>query len=218
STRSTLTIWLSVATRSCARVKSSTTQRGWARAVRSDNPFSLEAVATYGVTPRTSVDLKYMRDAEKELLDNLSAFPDPTLRYGGAIGLSGGHGSGKTHLLSWLAARPQPLRNIKPNVVYGKVDSTNPFDLYKQLVSQIKLPKLIQLINLATRNLALEEVKSSRATESIATRIGSPETLTPLYEETNLDREQLTNALEERLYSIAVPTTIPQVLLRVASP
>jgi hypothetical protein len=180
------------------------------------NPFPLEAVATYGTSLPTSVALAYMRAPEKELVDYVTAYPDPELRYGGAIGLAGGHGSGKTHLLTSLPPKFGPLQSIQVRFLYAKADSANMFDLYKQLVSQLDRPTLVSLIDLAMKNIAVETVRASRATESIEGRI-QPGRLEMLYDESNLDREQLTNVLEERLLETHVPAAIPQVMLSIGS-
>src|SRR5712691_7296629 len=97
------------------------------------NPFYLEAVATYGVSIRTCEDLAYVRKALLELHGYLKSYPEPDRRYGGGIGLQGGHGAGKTHLLAWLAQKSQELKHIQGTPLYGKADSPSLFDLYKQI-------------------------------------------------------------------------------------
>jgi hypothetical protein len=73
------------------------------RATTYTNPFSPEAVATYGQAIRTCEDLEYIRRAREELNAYLTSYPISPQRYGAAIGLRGEHGSGKTHLLTYLA-------------------------------------------------------------------------------------------------------------------
>ena len=59
------------------------------------NPFPAEAVATFGKARITCDTLKYMVEMREELSRYLTAYPRDDARFGGAIGLSGGHGSGK---------------------------------------------------------------------------------------------------------------------------
>jgi hypothetical protein len=75
------------------------------------NPFPVEAVATYGRLPLASYEgLSYFGLVRDELLTYLSAYVSATVRYGGVVGLSGSHGSGKTHLLAWIAQQATTSR------------------------------------------------------------------------------------------------------------
>ena len=210
-------------------------------AVTVANPFPRDAVATFGTALPATASVAYARRVREQLIEYLQAYPDPKRRYGGAIGLTGSLGSGKTHLLISLAQEFSTFQSIRPQFLYGKVDAANLFDLYKQLVVQLKRPRLVELINLATREIALEQVRATIATESIEKRIApikdassnsnaeavtdaSAGQLDPnniletLYSESNLDREHLANLLEERLLETRVPSTIPKVVLSLASP
>jgi hypothetical protein len=109
------------------------------------NPFYLEAVATYGVPVRTCDHLTYMRNAADLRDDYLRKFELLDERYGGAIPLRGAHGSGKTHLLSWLGLAKDWPRSA-PTVVYAKADRASFFDLFSQMITQLPQERLQQLI------------------------------------------------------------------------
>src|SRR5262245_16896816 len=105
---------------------------------RGDNPFPPQAVATFGQEIPITASLAYMRPAEEELRSYLRDFPRADRRWGGAIGLRGGHGSGKTHLLARLANITRGLKSAAAAVLYAKVDSPIFFNLYIQLFTQIE--------------------------------------------------------------------------------
>src|ERR1044072_3056579 len=63
-----------------------------------DNPFPPQAVAVYGPEIATTAVFSYMDRVRKALQGYIADYPDLSL----ALALSGGHGSGKTHLLMWL--------------------------------------------------------------------------------------------------------------------
>ena len=74
-----------------------------------DNPFPAGGAATFGAAIHAGADFEYMRTARDYLYRYLADYPlrlsdgpvvDPAP--GGALALSGGHGSGKTFLLNWL--------------------------------------------------------------------------------------------------------------------
>jgi hypothetical protein len=92
------------------------------------------------------------------------------------------------------------------------------FDLYKQIVSQLERSRILELLNLASKNIAIELVQAAKVTESIQERIVSVQDLETLYKESNLDREQIANILQTRFQETQVPTAIPQTLLAVSSP
>ena len=180
------------------------------------NPFQLEAVATYGDPLSTCENLEYMRRALGELNNYLMSYPDDHRRYGGAIGLAGGPGSGKTHLLSWLGDKARALTHIQAETIYGKADSDSLFDLYRETMGQVDRRSIIQLIDLAGRRLAAEQVGSAKVTQSLQTRIDAQEDLAELAKEGNIDPAELANVLEERLAATDVPSAIRRTLLAVS--
>lgn len=181
------------------------------------NPFPREAVATYGQALRTC-ELSYMRRPCEELDLYLGEHQIRERRYGGAIGLRGGHGSGKTHLLGWLAERARSTTRARPTVLYAKADSTRLFDLYRQLVPLEDRERVRELITQGLRNMGREYSGRARITESVKERIDDPIEFSRLFDEGILDREQLFYMLRERLQDTRVPREIPLTLLAVDSP
>ena len=114
-----------------------------------NNPFPAEAVATYGKSQITCDSTNYMRLLRAELSGYLTAYAGEENRYGGGLGLRGDHGSGKTHVLTWLAAELHGTRTIRGRVLYGKCDSSRIFDLYRQLMETLDRPAVIEMIQLA---------------------------------------------------------------------
>jgi len=183
-----------------------------------DNPFPIEAVATYGAALRTCEDLSYMQACRDQLNEYLIQYEKSETRYGCSIGLSGGHGSGKTHLLSWLAQQAAALTVSRPVVLYAKADRASFFDLYTQIMAQLKRADLQLIIADAVKNLAVEEVNKAEATKSIEKRLQTPAELQRLFREENLDREALFLTLRDRLQVSGTPQEITEALLLIESP
>jgi len=180
-----------------------------------ENPFPLEAVATYGKIVKSFDQLRYMETPLTELTSYLECYPQSAKRYGAAIGLRGGHGSGKTHLLIRLAERAREFQAISPVVLYAKADKANFYDLYFQLMSGLPREELVRYLNLAMTNIAIKHVQQAKATESLSDRIHGPEDLPKLYDEGNIAKDQLLKTLQERLEETKVPVEIPRILLQI---
>ena len=180
-----------------------------------ENPFPLEAVATYGKVVKSFDELGYMEPPLTELTGYLECYPQSAKRYGAAIGLRGGHGSGKTHLLIRLAERAKQFQAISPVVLYAKADKANFYDLYFQLMSGLPREDLVRYLNLAITNIAIEHVQDAKATESLSERIHGPEDLPKLYDEGNVAKDQLLKILKQRLEETNVPVEIPRILLQI---
>jgi hypothetical protein len=183
-----------------------------------DNPFPLEAVATYGAALRTCEDLAYMQACRDQLNEYLIKYEKSETRFGCTIGLQGGHGSGKTHLLSWLGQQAAALTSSKPLVLYAKADRASFFDLYSQILAQLKRADLQLAIAEAVKQLAVEEVNKAEITRSIEKRLQTPAELQRLFREQNLDREALFSTLRERLQVSGAPQEITEALLFIESP
>ena len=154
-----------------------------------ENPFPLEAVATYGAALRTCEDLAYMQTCRDQLNEHLIKYEKSESRYGCTIGLQGGHGSGKTHLLTWLGQQAAALTSSNPFLVlYAKADRASFFDLYSQILAQLKRADLQLAIAGAVKQLAVEEVNKAKITRSIEKRLQTPAELQRLFREQNLDR------------------------------
>ncbi len=140
-----------------------------------------------------------MDQPRDELDAYLSHYPHPAKRYGGAIGVRGGHGSGKTHLAMWLGQRAEHITTINTQVLYAKADAPSLFAVYRQLVEQLPRFRIQEVIHQALLRVAEASTKRAVETEEPAQRIKSPGDLPVLYAENNLDPEQLFAELIERL-------------------
>lgn len=180
-----------------------------------ENPFPLEAVATYGKVVKSFDELRYIQTPITELTSYLESYPQSAKRYGAAIGLRGGHGSGKTHLLIRLSEKASEFKSIDPLVLYAKADKANFYDLYFQLMSGLSRKKLVEYLNLAITNIAIKQVRQAKATESLSDRIHGPADLPTLYDEGNLAKDQLLKILQQRLEETKVPVEIPRTLLQI---
>jgi len=76
------------------------------------------------------------------------------MRYGGAFGIVGAHGSGKTHVLNWIRESVPMLRSSAAVTAYGKADGSAFFAVYRQLLDDIGRNKLNELYDAATRRVA----------------------------------------------------------------
>jgi len=185
-----------------------------ANAAPPKNPFPAEAVATFGKEYPTCERLAYMVTAGEDLTDYLLAYPRDENRYGGAIGLRGEFGSGKTHVLTWLGNRARATKTINCTVLYGKCDSGRLFDLYQQLIEQLERNRIGELIQLAILNLARIKVLDAKVTESLFERLATVGGLEILQSEGNLDLQQLRQQLQVELSTrTAGSTEMAQVLL-----
>jgi hypothetical protein len=183
------------------------------------NPFPAEAVATFGKRHITCDALSYLLVVGGELNGYLTAYPRENARYGGAIALTGRHGSGKTHVLDWLASIVTTAKSIRGTTLYGKCDSGSIFDLYRQFVDQLDRSKLIELIQLALLSLARLKVRSAKITESLALRLEAAGALQLLQAEGNLDLEQLRQELLTELErTSAASQGMVRILLEVPNP
>lgn len=198
------------------------------------NPFDIDAVATYGEALRGADDLEYMRNVMGKLDDYLRTFPDSGRRYGGALGLIGGHGSGKTHLLSRIAERARELASIRVTVVYAKADSSSMFDLYHQFLSDLSRDQIQDVIRRAQVQVAFGYLRRAKITEDVVTRLEGIDDLTDLYRQGTIDREHINRLLSDQLIEklkagsqlnpepddqkYLIPLEFPQMLLRVDDP
>jgi chorismate mutase len=184
------------------------------------NPFHIEAVATYGSVVQTCANLDYIRRAEDELKQYLQHYTLSDKRYGAAIGLQGGHGSGKTHLLMWLARSAENLTNIRPVVLYAKADRASIFDLYTQMLSALSRESLVRILDEALRGLALVDVQKAKVTQSLGSRIENNESLRVLQQEENIDLEALHIQLQDMLAdpNTQIPPEIPRAITQLPDP
>jgi hypothetical protein len=182
------------------------------------NPFPAEAVATYGKPQTSCVSLGYMSQLGKELNEYLRVHPTDT-RYGGAVGLKGAHGSGKTHILTWLGDTARQSKKIRSTVFYGKCDSSSFFDLYRQFTTeQFGRDTLVDIIQLALLNLARAKVREAKVTEGLEERLKTAGALQVLQAENNIDLENLRQQLLQEFQASGTPIEMARVILDVPDP
>lgn len=189
------------------------------------NPFDLQAVATYGQVARSVDHLEYVRAVLYEAENYLKSFPDVTKRFGGGIGLVGGHGSGKTHLLTRIGQHVSSFGTITASVLYAKADTTSMFEVLREFLSRLSREGLRAIIADAHLVAAREYVVRAKITESVALRLQKPGDLNRLYAEGNLERDTIQRIVEEKFASqligpgvngqIEIPQTIVDMMLRV---
>ena len=182
-----------------------------------DNIFPIEAVATFGLQLRTYDGFQYMQRCQELLDEYLFKYEKRATRYGGAIGLKGAHGSGKTHLLSWIAQKAGERKTNRPCVCYAKADTPNFFDLYVQIFAQLKREDILLTITEAVKNLAVDEVNKADVTRSVELRLRTSAQLQQLFSEGNLDREALFLKLRRLLLIGDAPEEITEALLLIES-
>jgi hypothetical protein len=182
-----------------------------------ENPFPREAVSTFGKQKkRITAPLSYLPKATRLVDDYLISYPKQDKRYGGGIGIRGGHGSGKTHLLNYQAEHIGEFTRVKRvTIAYAKADTNRFFDLHKQFMKQISRERIIELIDTAGKIVAKKEARRAYATESLAPHIESGDNVETLKSEGILDANFLNLALQKKLQGSEVPKTIPSVLLMV---
>jgi len=178
------------------------------------NPFPAEAVVTYPAHVPSCDTFAYMNEVRSLLADYLTNYEIDTMRYGGAFGIVGAHGSGKTHVLNWIRESVPMLRSSAAVTAYGKADGSAFFAVYRQLLDDIGRNKLNELYDAATRRVALQHALSSHATASVASRIKAG-ALQPLYEEGNLDQVKVENDVAALVYATPVDKRYTRTLLSV---
>jgi hypothetical protein len=182
-----------------------------------ENPFPREAVVTYGRSIRYSARLRSMNVLHDELASYLSNYEAEPRRYGTAIGICGEHGSGKTHVLNWLASRGREIRHSNCDITYVKVDFPQILDIYQQVMRELTRPRIIDLLQRSLVTIAREEARAAKVTEIIDRRLDNVASLNELIEEGSLDRTRMENLLESRLGASA-PSDLVRTLIDCAGP
>lgn len=184
---------------------------------RLENPFPQEAVATHGQRLRYSAKLRSMSALQDELVAYLSNYEIASRRFGAAIGICGEHGSGKTHILTWLETRGNDNRRSDCAIVYVKIDAARILDIYQQIIRKIERSRIIELLQRALLTIARQEVRAAEVTEGIGERLTDIESLNELLDEGSLDRTRLENLLQKRLEEVA-PADFVRTLLDCVGP
>ncbi len=182
------------------------------------NPFHPQAVVTYGSPIVTYENLLYMDTVLNEMNNYLINYASKDS--GKAVGIKGAHGSGKTHILSWLAQKAASLETSDPTILYAKADSTKFFALYKQYTSNENLRResLEDLIWISLRKRAKNHLERAKVTEELSDEIDSEENYQKLIKEGEIDPEELMGSLQKLLVDSKVPDEIISVLLQLINP
>ena len=160
-----------------------------------ENPYPARAVAVFGRPLSQNTTFSYMHAALRPVLDFLTAFPNEYC----ALALSGGHGSGKTHLLNWISAEVAGVRHGAARVAYAKTNDFDPVDLYHQIVGNWPRQDLLDVQRSALVALGAGAAGTVRATESAARKITDYESLQRAVEERILDLNAVNIMLREKL-------------------
>ena len=171
-----------------------------------DNPFPPNAVTTFGVQIDRTAQFEYMAKAREYLVEYLKNYPNS----GGGLALSGGHGSGKTFLVSWLSNEARGLRTRPSQTVYGKADGSDVTGLYRQFLGNIKRATLVNVIRAAVNNLGSNKVGIAQATKKTSHEIKMAGTLQPAFDEKVLDPNEVYLLLQKELEEVGVRSTVSQ--------
>ncbi|HEX8063988.1 MAG TPA: hypothetical protein VF535_12320 [Allosphingosinicella sp.] len=171
-----------------------------------ENRFPAKAVSTYGGPARCFAELSYMHGVEAILVDYLKNYPQAAP----AVALSGGHGTGKTYLLTWLGKRATELRSAGARVIYAKTDSPNLADAYRSLISNLTRRDLLEVVHAALLRRGLSRVQAAAATQSDGEIIDQTGSMEAAYAEKVLDPNELHLELRQTLQGRSVATAVSQ--------
>lgn len=165
------------------------------------NPFSRQGVADFGVRHKTCV-FEFMLP----ILDAAHDYLRSETRIGGdeasPLAISGIHGSGKTHLLNWLADEIAGVESARAMCLYAKADSDSFADLYRELLKNISRRDIIILINEAVDRLAEAKMLSARISEDLGPDVRNAQSLDAFVESGYLDTNELERTLLTELAKI----------------
>jgi hypothetical protein len=130
------------------------------------------------------------------------------------LALSGGHGCGKTFLVSWLSREAEEIRTRPSQTLYGKADTSSVPDLYRQFLGNIKRATLVEVTRTAVHNLGRNKVGTAEATKDTSLEIKMAGTLQPAFDEKVLDPNKVYLLLQSELEEVGVRSSVSQ---RVAS-
>jgi hypothetical protein len=172
-----------------------------------ENPFPFRAVATFGTPLDAEVTFQFMRRTRDEFLYRyLREYPRrATLDGGGgggALGLIGGNGSGKTFLLAWLSAEAAKIPSLPSQCLYAKADNVRFADLYKQVLRNIDRQSLNAVVRHALERLAKARSDAALATEATSREIDRGRPLERLIEEKKVDIDELYIELKQRIAGV----------------
>ena len=171
-----------------------------------ENPFPAKAVTTFGGQTSAVAELSFMRNAHRILVDYLKSYPAgaPTLA------LSGGHGTGKTYLLTWLASNATDLQRAEARVIYAKTDSPNLVDAYRELIRNLTKRRLLEVVNIALLRQGRSRAGAAIATQSESEEIDRTGSMETAFAEKILDLNELHLELRKALESRSVSSAVSQ--------
>ncbi|HEY0314468.1 MAG TPA: hypothetical protein VGC56_18490 [Allosphingosinicella sp.] len=175
---------------------------------RLDNPFPAKAVTTYGSSAQEFAEFSYMRSLRDELITYLRAYPAPAP----ALALCGGHGTGKTSLLTWLSRTASEFQSVPVRSIYAKTDTPNMVETYRTLLQNFTRRDLLDLVAEALVRQGQRRMQMAAATVGEGDRIEETRSLETAFEGRLLDPNELhlelRNALEKGSLSSAVSSRV----------
>jgi hypothetical protein len=176
-------------------------------AAKSDeNPFPVKAVTVFGTRADGTAKFAYMATARDYLTNYLKDYPAS----GGALALSGGHGSGKTFVLNWLSREAAQIKRRRPQTMYAKADDDSLPDVYRQFLRSVTREELIEVTRSAIHNIGKTIAASAQATQQVSTEIEVAGNLGPAFEEKIFDRNELFVLLKKELGTIGVSPAVSE--------
>lgn len=175
-------------------------------AVSPENPFPAKAVTTFGSTDMKFADLAFMRRSHRVLLDYLKAYPAE----GPTLALSGGHGTGKTYLLAWLAAQATELQSAPARLLYAKTNGPDLVEAYRELIRNLTRRHLLEVVNAALLSQGTSRVGAAMATQVESSIIEETGSMESAFEGRVLDSNELHLELRKALESRSVASAVSQ--------
>lgn len=160
-----------------------------------ENPYPANAVAVYGTELSPTVQFAYMRRVRKLLENYITTYPDTFC----ALALSGGHGSGKTHLLGWLSDQIAQIKKRSAKVVYVKTNDPNPVNLYHQVLGNWTRDELLDVQRQGLIALGSQAAGAVRATVAVGQSIRDFDALKRAVQDKVLDFNALHISLRDEL-------------------
>ena len=169
---------------------------------------------TFGPLPVSGTVFGFMTDALDPIKQHLIDYPKPeragVLSPGGALGLVGGHGSGKTYLLSWLRSQILGMTSSESRIAYAKADTPQFSDVYGQLLRNFSHQGLQEITTRALREIAKSITGAALATEGTARRIGQGADLEFIYDGKAVDKNELFLSLKRTIRSVGPASAVAE--------
>jgi len=160
-----------------------------------ENPFPISAVAVFDAELGPTVEFEYMRDVRRPVYAYLEGYPNRRC----GLALTGGHGSGKTHLLRWLTQEVEKVGRAEAQVLYAKPNTSDIVELYRQLLSKMSRDKLLEVHRRALIAFGSRKAGAVKATEAEGRDIQDFDSLGRAFHDKVLDVNEVQIELREAL-------------------